>query len=389
MNSRERVAMALNHREPDRIPADFGGSSMTGISLGAYRHLRQHLGLPEINVRTFNVIQQLAAVDADVRDRFQIDVIGVKPNPSAADASAEIKHDMPGYAYFTNEWGIGWRMPTDGGFYYDIFHSPLSGDVSVTDIERYPWPNAADPARFAGVRERVLQAAKVEQKAVLMGSLSAGFVEMASWLRGFENFLMDTLLNPVMLETLLDKLLELQMIYWEHMLAECGDLLTAIVFSDDLGSQRDLLFSASTYRTLIKPRHKILFEFIKSHSPAKIFLHSCGAIRKLIPDLIEAGVDILNPVQVSAAGMDTGALKREFGRDVTFWGGGIDTQYVLGSQPPAVVRDEVRRRIDDLAAGGGFVFATVHSVQANVPPENVVAVWDTLREYGQYARQPA
>ena len=389
MNSRERVELALNHKEADYIPSDLGGSSMTGISLAAYRNLRQYLRLPDVNVRVFNLIQQLAAVDQDVRDQFKVDVIGVKPNPSTVDATVQIKDDMPNYTYFYNEWGIGWKKPKDGGLYYDIFHSPLQGDISVADIERYPWPNPTDPARFVGVRERVWQAAKVEQKAVLVGSLSAGFVEMASWLRGFENYLADLIVNPELVEALSDKLLELQMAYWGRMLEECGEYITAIVFSDDLGSQRDLLFSPKAYRTLVKPRHKALFAFIKARSSAKIFFHCCGAIRKIIPDLIDAGVDILNPVQVSAVGMDTAALKREFGQDLTFWGGGIDTQHVLGTKSIPEIKNGVRRRIDDLAAGGGFVFATVHSIQANVPPENIAAVWETLHEYGIYDRQTA
>jgi len=389
MNSRERLALALNHQEADCIPSDLGGSSMTGISLEAYRNLRRYLGLREGNIRTFNLIQQLAVVDQDVRDRFKVDVIGLKPNPSAVDSAVQIKDDMPDYTYFYNEWGIGWKKPKDKGLYYDIFHSPLQGDISMADLDRYPWPNPTDPARFAGVRERVRQAAEVEQKGVLMGSLSAGFVEMSSWLRGFENYLADLIVNRELVEALSDKLLELQMAYWGRMLEECGEYITAIVFSDDLGSQRDLLFSPKAYRTLIKPRHKALFSFIKARSSARIFFHCCGAIRKIIPDLIDAGVDILNPVQVSAVGMDTAALKREFGRELTFWGGGIDTQNVLGTQPVSAIKDEVRRRIDDLAAGGGFVFATVHSIQANVPPENVAAVWETLHEYGIYDKQTA
>jgi uroporphyrinogen decarboxylase len=151
-----------------------------------------------------------------------------------------------------------------------------------------------------------------------------------------------------------------------------------------MGSQIDMLFSPRAYRQFVKPRHTKLYSFIKTHSRAKLFFHSCGAIRKVLPDLIEAGVDILNPVQVSAAGMDSAELKRDFGKDLTFWGGGVDTQHVLGDGTVQEVRDEVHRRINNLAPGGGFVFATVHAIQRNVPPENVLAVWETLRQYDKY-----
>ncbi|MRR32316.1 hypothetical protein EG834_18755 [bacterium] len=279
-------------------------------------------------------------------------------------------------------------MPKDQGWYYDVYHHPLQGaEISKADIDRYPWPDPTDPARFAGLREKVKYAVEVEQQAVIMGGLCAGFVEMAGWMRGYADYLMDFAANPELMEYFCDKLLELKMAYWEKMLAEVGDLVSAVLESDDMGSQTDLLFSPRAYRRIVKPRHKKLYEFIKSRTRGKLFLHSCGAIRKVIPDLIEVGVDILNPVQVSAAGMDSRELKQEFGKDITFWGGGVDTQWVLGNGTVQEVKDEVRRRIEDLAAGGGFVFATVHAIQGNVPPQNVIAVWDALREFGIYPQR--
>jgi uroporphyrinogen decarboxylase len=178
--------------------------------------------------------------------------------------------------------------------------------------------------------------------------------------------------------------LELKMAYWDKMLAEVGDIADAVLESDDMGSQIDMLFSPAMYRRLVKPRHKLLYDFIKSRTKAKIFFHSCGAIRKVLPDLIEVGIDILNPVQVSATGMDSADLKRDFGKDLTFWGGGVETQQVLSRGTVQEVKDDVHRRIDDLAPGGGFVFATIHAIQANVPPENVLAVWEALRQYDRY-----
>jgi uroporphyrinogen decarboxylase len=376
--------MALNHQEADRVPCDLGGTVMSSLNVVAYRNLRAHLGLPEVNIRVADTVQQLVYVDDDVRDQFGVDVRGINPGSSAATSRIVIQEDQPNYRYFTDEWGIGWRMPKDGGLYFDVCRHPLRGDLTPTDLDRYPWPDPVDPARFVGMREQVRKAVEEEGRAVIVGGLCAGFVEMAGWMRGYEDYLIDFAANTDFLEAFFDKILELKMAYWERMLAEVGDLISAVLESDDMGSQTDLLFSPRMYRKYVKPRHTQLYSFIKSKTRGKVFLHSCGAIRKVLPDLIEAGVDILNPVQVSAAGMDSAELKRDFGKDLTFWGGGVDTQRILGGGTVQEVRDEVHRRIDDLAPGGGFIFATVHAVQGNVPPANVLAVWDALREFGHY-----
>lgn len=376
--------MALNHQEPDYIPSDLGSTVMSSLNIVAYRNLRKHLGFPETNIRIADTVQQLVDVDDDIRNYFSVDVSGVRPKNSAATSRIEIKEDMPNYRYFYDEWGIGWKMPKIDGLYYDVFYHPLRGDFSPADLARYSWPDPTDPARFVGVREQVRKSVEDEHRAVIIGGLCAGFVEMAGWMRGYEDYLIDFASNTAFLEAFFDKILELKMAYWDKMLAEVGDLVTAVLESDDMGSQNNLLFSPRAYRKYVKPRHQQLYSYIKSKTRAKVFLHSCGAIRSIIPDLIEAGVDILNPVQVSAAGMNSRELKQDFGKDISFWGGGIDTQYVLGNGTIQQVKDEVRRRIDDLAPGGGFIFATVHAIQGNVPPENVVAVWETLHEYGKY-----
>jgi uroporphyrinogen decarboxylase len=161
-------------------------------------------------------------------------------------------------------------------------------------------------------------------------------------------------------------------------------LVDLVIEADDLAGQQALLMSPRTYRQVIQPRHKRLFSFIKAQAPVKVFFHSCGAVRQLIPDLIEIGIDILNPVQISAAGMDLRELKREFGQELVFWGGGVDTQGVLGAASPQEVKEHVRRNIGALAPGGGFVFAAVHDIQADVPPENIMAMWEAWEEYGVY-----
>jgi uroporphyrinogen decarboxylase len=193
------------------------------------------------------------------------------------------------------------------------------------------------------------------------------------------------MLNPKTVTAIFDKVLELKLAYWEKALAICGDNVDVVCEADDLAGQNGLIISPKTYRDLLKPRHAELFRFIKKQADVKVWLHSCGAIRKLIPDFIEIGVDILNPVQVNATGMDTHELKSEFGKDLVFWGGGVDTQFVLPRGTPNQVREEVKRRLDDLMVGGGFVFGTVHNIQADVPAENVLAMWETLQEFGVYS----
>ncbi|MBI3948409.1 MAG: hypothetical protein HY321_21020 [Armatimonadetes bacterium] len=271
-------------------------------------------------------------------------------------------------------------MPKEEGRYYDLCGHPLSGATSPEDVRRYPWPDPADPARFAGLRERA-QAARDTGCAVILGGICAGLTEMSLWLRGFENFFTDLASDRPLAEAMLDLILETKVRYWERALAEVGDLVDIIQEADDLAMQQSLLMSPKVYRELIKPRQAVLFAHIKKQAPVFTFFHSCGSVVGIIPDLIEVGVDILNPVQVSAAGMDTHALKRDFGRDIVFWGGGVDTQRVLPRGTPREVRDEVRRRLDDLAPGGGFVFNSVHNIQADVPPENILAMWQTVQAY--------
>lgn len=381
MNSRERILAALAHREADRVPFDLGGTGATSMHLAAYQKLRRHLGLPPLPLRIEDVIQQLAVIDDDAHERLRTDARNVAPRSSAIH-NLQFR-DEGDYSVYDDEWGIGWRMPKQGGFYYDMYRHPLAAAERSVEAQSFYWPDAADPGRFLGLHERA-RAMHDAGKAVILGGLCAGITEMHSWLRGFEQYYADLAANEPMAEYLMDKVVELKMAYWERALAEAGEYVDVIMEADDMAGQNGLLFSPATYRKLIKPRHQQLFGFIKKQAPVKIFFHSCGAVRPLIPDLIEVGVDILNPVQVTAAGMDTAELKREFGRDLVYWGGGVDTQRVFGTGTPQQVRDEVKRRIDDLAPGGGFVFATVHNTQANVPPENFMAMWETVQEYGIY-----
>jgi uroporphyrinogen decarboxylase len=320
-----------------------------------------------------------------MRERLKVDVRDVAPRSSAT-FHIDVK-EMDRYTYFYDEWGIGWKMPKEGGLYYDMFDHPLKNAQTPADIEKYTWPDPTDPARFTGLAERARTAALEEKQGVFLGGLSAGIMEMAAWMRGYENYFSDFASNEKLVVALMEKVMELKMAYWEIALREVGDHVDAIGEADDFAGQYRMLISPAMYRRVVKPLHRRLLDFIHARTRAKIFFHSCGAIRPVISDLIEAGVDILNPVQVSATGMDSADLKREFGKDIVFWGGGVDTQRVLGTGTPQEVGDDVRRRIEDLGPGGGFVFATVHNIQGNVPPENILAMWEALQEYGVYSRE--
>jgi uroporphyrinogen decarboxylase len=384
MNSRERVLLALNHKEPDRVPFDLGGTVVTGINIKAYTALRQYLGLPYVEPKIVDIFQQIVQVDEDVMQRLGVDVKNISPRSSAT-FQIEIK-DMGDYTYFYDEFKIGWRMPKEGGWYYDMFDHPLAGAIAEADVDKFAWPDPLDPARFVGLKESALNVMNEEKRAVVVGSMSAGIMEVYAWTRGFKDYFTDFAGNEKLACKIMDRILEMQIAYWDKMFSVIGDTIDVAGTADDFAGQNGMLISPRTYRKLCKPRHKQLFDFIHSRSNAKIFFHSCGSVRAVIPDLIEIGVDILNPVQVSARDMDSADLKREYGKDMTFWGGGVDTQRVLGVGTPQQVREDVKRRVTDLMPGGGFIFNTVHNIQGNVPPENVVAMWETLQEYGVYNR---
>ncbi len=380
--ARERVRTALEHREPDRIPFDLGGSRVTGIHHHAYAGLRTALGLPPTEVRVGDITQQLAEVDTDAMDLLGCDVRLVGPR-SAAGYRREMVDDGA-FVTFRDEWGVGRRMLRDGGLYFDSYGPPLAGEVDAATIDAFAWPDPLDDARFAGMADSARRASEDEGRAVHVGSICGGLTEGLFKMRGFEDGYMDLAADPARARRVMERILEIKLAYWERALRELDGLVDIVGEADDLGGQDRPLFSPATYRALVKPLQRELFAFIRARTSARIFFHTCGAVRDLVPDLIEVGVDILNPVQVSAAGMDGAGLKREFGRDLVFWGGGVDTQQVLGSGTPDEVRAEVRRRIDDLRAGGGFVFAAVHNVQPNVPPANVIAMWETWREVAAY-----
>jgi uroporphyrinogen decarboxylase len=379
------VEAALDHREPDRVPYDLGGTILTGINRHTYHRLRAYLGLPEVPLQIEDLCQQLGLVHEDIKARLKVDVWGINPGRSPG---APPPREEDGYSKFLDEWGIEWWMPLEGGFYYDMRRHPLAQVETIESLKKVKFPDPLLPARYEGMAARADELMNRRQVAYVLGRNAPGIWEVALWLRGFENFFCDMAQNAAFAEALMDIICEIKMKYWQKALQTVGPDVMMVSEADDLASQNALLCSPAMYRKFIKPRHTRLFSFIKKQAqvPVKIFYHSCGAVAPLIPDLIESGVDILNPVQVSAVGMDTRELKKRFGRELTFYGGGVDTQDVLPHGTPAQVREEVRRRIDDLAPGGGFIFNTVHNIQGDVPPENIMAMWETLQEFGAYGK---
>jgi uroporphyrinogen decarboxylase len=385
MTSYDRVKAALEHREADKIPFDLGAAAVTGINIKALISLRKYLGLPE-NVTVKDRITQIANIEDDLIGRLKIDVKGVCPSAPSKKGLAIEPGVEDGYDRIIDEWGMGWRMPLKGGHYYDLYHSPLASAQSISDIEKYPWPDALDTARYADLKLNADQIVNNEKKAYFLERMSSGMWEHAMWMRGYEQFYIDMMMNPGIVQAIMEKILEVNMQYWERALTAVGKNVLVVSMADDLGAQNSLLVDLQMYKEQIWPYHKRLFDFVKSKAESRvyIFFHNDGAVMETFPLLIEAGVDIMNPFQVNCAGMDTGKFKKEFGKDLTIWGGSCDNQAVMPFGTPQQVRDETKRRIDDLAPGGGFIFAPIHVIQNGVPPGNIMAWWETLQEYGKY-----
>jgi uroporphyrinogen decarboxylase len=381
-SSLERVRAALEHEETRRIPFDLGGAEVTGININALRNLYKHLGIND-EPMVLDRITQLASVGPSLRAFLKADVLPVRPNPPSDMNLAKDMGVEDGCDRLIDEFGLGWKMPVQGGHYYDLFHSPLAGMESVKEIESYPWPDPLDPGRFAGVADEASCIINQEKKAIICGRMSSGMWEHAMWLRGYEQFFMDMVMDKPMVTAIMEKLLEINMAYWGRYLDEVGDNALVISCADDLGSTNGLLVSLEMYKEQIWPYHKRLFEFIKKRASSKvyIFFHNDGAIYETLPLLIEAGVDIINPWQVNCKGMDdTAKFKKEFGQELTVWGGTCNAPTLeFGSIQE--VKDETKRRIEDLAPGGGFIAAPIHVIQGGVPPGNIMAWWETIQSY--------
>jgi uroporphyrinogen decarboxylase len=382
MTSRERVLKAINHEIPDRVPIDLGGFQ-TGIHKKAYAELLEHSGLVE-DIVTLDPVQQLAKPSEEVLKRLRVDTRyvcahgpdsftgGIEQNTRAG----RLWHDLK------DEFGVVWSMPDDQHLYMDISHHPLA-EATVKDIDNYPFPDGGDITRFTGVRDEVLRIREETPYAVSTG-IGGVVYEVCWYMRGLERWYMDMIENPAFCEALLDQILKFWLDYYTPFMNEVGDIIDIVMIGDDLTGQHGPLFSPKFYREIVKPRQKKLVQHIKSLTEAKIWYHTCGGCTEYIPDLIDNGVDILNPVQISADCMDPEQLKEKFGRDIVLWGGAIDTQHILPFAKPQEVKEHVRKNIELLKPGGGYVFNNVHNIQVGVPAENIIALFDAAYEYGFY-----
>lgn len=375
MNPRERIIAALNHQEPDRVPVDLGGYQ-TGIMAIAYDRLKKLLGIAT-RTRILEPAQQLAEPDEEILKYFHIDTRYIFPRSALPWAPKEIPD---GSSMYEEEWGHQKRIKRPTSYYYEFYDYPLA-QADIEDLDRFPyWPNPDAPERVEGLKEEIENLHKNTDCAIAT-TLGSGVLERSWYLRGMERFFMDVLENPKFVVRLMDKVLEVEEKLYDKFLSITGKYLDVVQIYGDLGTQNGPLVSPKFFREVIKPRDRELIQFVKSKTKAKVMWHSCGSVYEFIPDLIEIGVDILNPVQVSAAKMDTKGLKKEFGNEISFLGA-IDTQRVLPFGKPQEVKEEVKRRIDDLAPGGGYILASVHNIQADVPPENIITMYETAKEYG-------
>ena len=375
MNSRERALAALNHQEPDCVPIDLGSTIVTTITRTAYDQLRDYLHMspdetPNISHRQMDTVYP----QEDLLQRYQVDFRPVYLQGPWYFKTREIPEEQS----FYDEYKLKWRKAS---YYYDVVERPLAGMQTLAEVEAFDWPNPYDPGRVHGVRDMARKAYEETDFLIVADIMCLGPFEGAGFLRGYENFAIDLIQNPAMAEAILDKILEIDIQLWDVFLREVGEYVQVVAQGDDLGTQRGLFLSPKMYRKYVKPRHQKLYEFIRSKTDAKIFMHSCGSVYDAIPDLIEAGVQILNPLQRSAAKMDIERLKREFGKDLCFWGGGIDVQQVLPFASVQEIEDEVKRTMEIMAPGGGYVFVPAHNIQPDVSPDRINAVYEAALKY--------
>jgi uroporphyrinogen decarboxylase len=381
MTSRERILTAVAHKEPDRIPVDFGGTNCSTIHSIAHRNLMELMGFKEFKEEMYDIIQQVVRPDKKLLKIFGADTYLILPGFSD-DFNLEITCDED-YSYITDEWGAKYRKPHKG-FFYDFYSNPLA-ETTYEKFKNYTFPNPRNKGRTINLHQQAKKIFENTGYALIMSDGIWGMLQHSAVLLGFHRLYEALASDHKLITAMLDRLLEYEMGYWESVFSEVKKYVQIVHISDDLGGQFGPNINPLVYRKIIKPYHKKLIDFIRKKADVKILFHSCGSIYEFIPDFIDMGIDILNPVQVSAANMGSAKLKKEFGRDITFWGGGIDTQKVLPFGTPEEVNEEVKRRISDFSPGGGFVFATVHNIQANIPAVNIRTMFETVVKSGNYS----
>ncbi len=389
MTSRERIVAACSLKQPDRIPIDLGGMRSTGIMGMAYNRLKANLGMTGGRTRMYDLGQQLAEPEPAVLERFGCDVLHLfidepkqwKPFTLPDGSPCEVPEGFDperlddGTLVLRNSAGeITSRMPPDGYYFSGCGRPGLAHIQSAAEMARVDLSGPYPQVSLDDLRARAKHLYETTDYAIMYSGLGS-IHEQCQGLRGWDQWMMDLAGDPNLACTLMDKVADANIERAAQVLSAIEGYAQVVVIGGDLGMQDGPQMSPDTYRTLIKPRAKRFYDFIRANTSAKLFIHTCGSVYALLPDLIEAGIEVLNPVQVAARDMDTAKLKREFGRDIAFWGGGCDTQYVLPFGTVEEVRAEVRKRISDLGPEG-FVFTQVHNIQANTPPENIVAMLD-------------
>lgn len=413
MTSRERVLAALNHRQPDRVPVDFSGHRSSGIAAMAYARLKQALGIRTGGIYVYDMLQQLAIVETPVLDRFGVDTLEMGRGfcHDAADWQDWALPDgtpckVPAYLNLARE-GDDWYLHANDGtrmavmkkgmFYFEQVHFPLmERGIETDDFHDLPamcaktmWagvphPGAHFPLDAAGLR-RLAAGARLARETsggrAVLGLFGANMFELPQWLYRMDNYLLYMALYPEAVHRLSEALCAMYLANLEKWLPAVAPHIDVILFGDDLGAQNAPLLSPAMYREYYQPYHRQLWRRAKALAPhVKVLLHSCGAIAPLLEDLIDAGLDAVNPVQISCAGMDAAALKRQVAGRLTLWGGGCDTREILPAGTPGQIRRHVREQCRILNPGGGFVFQQVHNIMANVPPQNVIAMFDAVAE---------
>lgn len=397
MNSRERVLTTLNHKEPDKVPIDFGGMGSTGIMAIAYNRLKNELGFNNHTTRMLDIMQQLAIPEKEILDLFQVDIISLERSFLQTDrewnewklpdnSKVEIqKESMP--KWLDNEWvlkdrdRIKARMP-ESCLYFENCNPPLENAVSELEIQNYNWHIYTDEY-FRTIENKAKQLNE-ETDYAIMGSFGGNIIEEYQILRGYSNSMLDLVADPNFAEALIGKLTEVHLTNLEKYVQAVSNYIQVIQMGDDLGMQSGPQISLDLYQAFIKPAHKKIYQYVKNNSDLFLFLHSCGSIYDFIPDLIDTGVDILNPVQFSATNMDSKNLKEKFGDKITFWGGGVDTQKILPFGSQEEITNQIEQQMNIFSPGGGFVFAAVHNIQANVPTENIIKLFETAIKFRNY-----
>ncbi|HOB97488.1 MAG TPA: uroporphyrinogen decarboxylase family protein [Verrucomicrobiota bacterium] len=414
MTSRERVLSALNHRPSDRVPIDLSGHRSSGIAAIAYARLRKHLELPSRPVRVYDPVQQLAIVDDDLLERFHIDTIElgrafaleerhwqewVLPDgtPCLMPAWVRLRRDEGRWVILSPDDLVIAQMP-DGVLYFEQTHWPFAEQDDLdriadvlsqsmwTGVASPPGPLVAGPDGATVLAEGAGRLRQQSDRAIL-GLFGGNLLEMGQFLYRNDNFFYLLAGSPARAHAFLDRVVEMHLANLDRFLRAAGPHLDIILFGDDLGMQSGPQVSPRMYREFFFPRQQVMWRRTKELAPhIKIMLHCCGGVRELLPGLIEAGLDAINPVQITCRGMAPDELKREFGARLTFWGGGCDTRFILSGGTPDQVRANVGELVSILKPGGGFVFQQVHNILADVPPANVVAMYEAAFEAGHYER---